>query len=212
VTGVQTCALPIYLRVAGKAAREASAEAAAQLAAVGGVGPAGLEGIRLERARMEEAEQRLSLARAARDVAYAEFAALAPGRLPSEIDDVVAEYEAEIAARTAAETEAAARQEAESPAEPEPAEPEPTLAVSAEWWFGSGAPPPEPLEPVPAAAAPPPAPVRALAERLSAEGREALARIEAQLAALDRVELAKKSLEWHETQANGQPNGQPSGD
>jgi ribose 1,5-bisphosphokinase PhnN len=56
------------------------------------------------------------------------------------------------------------------------------------------------------------APVRALAERLSAEGREALARIEAQLAALDRVELAKKSLEWHEAQADGRPNSQPSAD
>jgi hypothetical protein len=65
--------------------------------------------------------------------------------------------------------------------------------TASQWWFGSQeAPPP------PAAAS---APVKALAERLSAEGREALARIEAQLAALDRVELAKRSLEWHE--ANG---------
>jgi hypothetical protein len=46
--------------------------------------------------------------------------------------------------------------------------------------------------------------VRALAERLSAEGREALARIEAQLAALERVELAKRSLEWHEAQGGSQ--------
>jgi hypothetical protein len=46
--------------------------------------------------------------------------------------------------------------------------------------------------------------VRALAERLSAEGREALARIEAQLAALERVELAKRSLEWHEAHAGRQ--------
>jgi hypothetical protein len=65
--------------------------------------------------------------------------------------------------------------------------------TASQWWFGSEEAPPPP----PAAAAP----VRALAERLSTEGREALARIEAQLAALDRVELAKRSLEWHE--ANG---------
>ena len=64
-------------------------------------------------------------------------------------------------------------------------------ATASEWWFGSAEAPPPP----PAASAP----VRALAERLSAEGREALARIEAQLAALERAELAKKSLEWHET-------------
>ena len=48
-------------------------------------------------------------------------------------------------------------------------------------------------------------PVRALAERLSAEGREALARIEAQLAALERVELAKKSLEWHQANGSAEP-------
>jgi hypothetical protein len=74
--------------------------------------------------------------------------------------------------------------------------PEPPVEVpvtASEWWFGSKE------APAPPAAAS--APVRALAERLSAEGRSALARIEAQLAALDRVELAKKSLEWHE--ANG---------
>ena len=57
-------------------------------------------------------------------------------------------------------------------------------------------------EPTPTAAPASP-PVRALAERLSAEGREALARIEAQLAALDRLELAKRSLEWHEAQSAG---------
>jgi hypothetical protein len=43
-----------------------------------------------------------------------------------------------------------------------------------------------------------------LAERLSAEGREALARIEVQLAALERVELAKRSLEWHESRGGEQ--------
>ena len=75
---------------------------------------------------------------------------------------------------------------------PEPAVEAPAVTAS-EWWFGSQ----EAPAPPPAASAP----VRALAERLSAEGREALKRIEAQLAALDRVELAKKSLEWHE--ANG---------
>ena len=101
-------------------------------------------------------------------------------------------------------------------AEAEIAEPAPTSAVTAEWWFGSNAPAtrPEPAaapEPAPAyaeseptpTAAPASPPVRALAERLSAEGREALARIEAQLAALDRLELAKRSLEWHEAQSAG---------
>ena len=209
--------MTVDLRVAGKAAREASAEAAEQLAAVS-TAEGGLGGIRLERTRLEEAERRLTEARAGRDAAYAEFAALAPGRLPSEVDDVIAEYEAEMAARAAAEPEVPA------PATPEPAavEPEPAgtpaagALPQADWWFGSersatsAEPASEPVsaEPaparVPAAPAPvtpPPAPVRALAERLSKEGREALARVEAQLAALDRVELAKRSLEWHEAQA-----------
>ncbi len=69
--------------------------------------------------------------------------------------------------------------------------------TASEWWFGSSEAPAAP----PAASAP----VRALAERLSAEGREALARIEAKLAALDRVELAKQSLEWHETNGFAEP-------
>ena len=195
--------MTVDLRVAGKAAREASAEAAEQLAAVG-TAEGGLGGIRLERARLEDAERRLAEARAGRDAAYAEFAALAPGRLPSEVDDVIAEYETEMAARAAAEPV------------PAPATPEPGALPQADWWFGSepSATPAEPAsEPVsaepapasvpaaPAPVTPPPAPVRALAERLSKEGREALARVEAQLAALDRVELAKRSLEWHEAQA-----------
>ena len=89
------------------------------------------------------------------------------------------------------------------------------LGAAADWWFAkpSAETAPEPVAaPEPASVGAPPAPVRALAERLSKEGREALARIEAQLAALDRVELAKKSLEWHEAQTNGQPNGRPAGD
>jgi hypothetical protein len=245
--------MTVDLRVAGKAAREASAEVAAELAAVGDTGPAGLDAIRRQRARMDEAERRLAEARADRDAAYAAFAALAPGRLPSEVDDVIADYEAERAARAAAEAdaqaevrsaaEAAAAAASPAPAvagadepalEPAAASPAPEALPSAAWWFGSQpgtprAPEPEPVsdEPAPVASTPtatpaaaattapvasPPAPVRALAERLSKEGREALARIEAQLAALDRVDLAKKSLEWHEAQANGQPNGRPSTD
>jgi hypothetical protein len=231
--------MTVDLRVAGKAAREASAEIAEQLAAVGGEGPgAGLDGIRLERARMEEAETRLAEARADRDTAYAEFAALAPGHLPSEVDEVIAEYEAEQAAQAALAAQAAAEAgaEAEEPpaAEPVPemAEPAPAVAEAlpkADWWFGGDTPPPAPPAPAPepvpaettatadpaaaAPVAPPPAPVRALAERLSAEGRDALARIEAQLAALERVELAKRSLEWHEAQtANGRSEDQPAGD
>ena len=112
----------------------------------------------------------------------------------------------------------------------EVAEPAPVVAEAlpkADWWFGGHPPaPPAPAtpqatEPAPAETtaaaaapvAPPPAPVRALAERLSAEGREALARIEAQLATLERVELAKRSLEWHEAQtANGRSEDQPAGD
>jgi hypothetical protein len=38
-----------------------------------------------------------------------------------------------------------------------------------------------------------------------------LARIEAQLAALDRVELAKRSLEWHQSQSGvEEPEDNPS--
>jgi hypothetical protein len=107
-----------------------------------------------------------------------------------------------VAAEAAAAEAAAERREAErAEAEPEViAEiPEPAAApvTASEWWFGSREAPNAP----PAASAP----VRALAERLSAEGREALARIEAQLAALDRVELAKRSLEWHEANGSAEP-------
>jgi hypothetical protein len=213
--------MTVDLRLAGKAAREASAEAAQELASVGVAGADGLERIRQRRAMTEETEGRLAAARAERDAAYARFEELAPGRLPSEVEEIVAEYEAEQAARAEAEAEAAARAEAEAetaapeepvepeaapeaaepvPAEPVPAEPAPVVEAAptaSEWWFGSKEAPP-----APAAAS---APVRALAERLSTEGREALARIEAQLAALDRVELAKRSLEWHEANGSAEP-------
>lgn len=204
------------LRVAGKTAREASAEAAQELASVGEAGPGALDSVRLERARIEAAERRLAAARADRDAAYARFEELAPGRRPSEVEEIVAEYEAEVAAREAEAAEAAAReaeateaaaaeaaaerQEAErAEAEPEVIAEIPAAApvTASEWWFGSREAPKAP----PAASAP----VRALAERLSAEGREALARIEAQLAALDRVELAKRSLEWHEANGSAEP-------
>jgi hypothetical protein len=199
------------LRVAGKTAREVSA-AAAELASVGEAGRGALDNLRVERARIEEAETRLAAARAERDAAYARFEELAPGRRPSEVEEIVAEHEAEVAAREAEAAEAATTREAEAAAaqaaaeqqETERAEAEPDVVAeipepaagpvtASQWWFGSTEAPEVP----PAASAP----VRALAERLSAEGREALARIEAQLAALDRVELAKRSLEWHE--ANG---------
>ncbi|MDQ1507620.1 MAG: hypothetical protein QOD57_5347 [Actinomycetota bacterium] len=242
--------MTVDLRVAGHAAREASVEAARELAAVGVTGAEGLGRIRFERARIEEAEARLAAARAGRDAAYARFDELAPGRVPSEVDEVIADYEADRAARQAAlaarHEQLAARQEelaaqeaalaartrvdaAPAPAEPEsassgsaPASPEapPVPAIATEWWFGEKASPTGPsptrpvrAEPAPAAVAateppiavpPPPAPVRALAERLSAEGREALARIEVQLAALERVELAKRSLEWHESRGGEQ--------
>jgi DNA repair exonuclease SbcCD ATPase subunit len=295
--------LTIDLRLAGKAAREASAEAPE--------GTGEFERIRRQRAELAEAEGRLATARADRDVAYARFEELAPGRRPSEVEEVIAEYEAEQTARAEAQAQAAAQAEAEAqaqaaaqaeaeaaaqadaeaaaeaeaeaeaeaqaatlaeaeaaaqadaeaaaeaeaeaeaeaqaatlaeaeatamgpvesaveqvepavepvepavePVEPavEPVEPaveqvepavtaaEPALEVAAsasEWWFGSK----EAPAPPPAASAP----VRALAERLSAEGRDALARIEAQLAALDRIELARKSLEWHEDNGSGEP-------
>jgi hypothetical protein len=212
--------MTVDLRVAGKAAQEASAEAARELASVGVPGAEGLDRIRSERARIDVVEARLATARADRDAAYARFEELAPGRLPSEVEDIIADEQAEQAEQAAqaaqaaeqvAQAERAAQAEAEAAAAAEPARtaedvPEPTApvepvveaapATATEWWFGS-------LE---APAAPPAAsaPVRALAERLSAEGREALARIEAQLAALDRVELAKRSLEWHETQSSGE--------
>lgn len=226
--------LTVDLRLAGKAAREASAEAAHELAPVG-VAPDGLERIRERRSHADLAEARLEAARAERDAAYDLFEELAPGRRPSEVDEIVAEYEAEKAARAearaAADAEAAQAQaeaEAETEAEAENAPKaeaevvvdeapvtaeteddevdvsaeaeaeEPAVpATASEWWFGT--------EEAPAAPATAAAPVRALAERLSAEGREALARIQAQLDALDRVEHAKKSLEWHEANGSAKP-------
>ncbi|HEV8627208.1 MAG TPA: hypothetical protein VG034_22410 [Acidimicrobiia bacterium] len=204
--------LTIDLRLSGKAVREASAEAARELATVGGDGTGVLERIRLQRTQQEEAESRLATARADRDAAYARFEELASGRRPSEVEEVIAEYEAEQAARAEAEAAAEAEAEAAAQAEAEPeaakaeaeAAAEPAAeqpATASEWWFGST----EAPAPPPAA----PAPVRALAERLSAEGREALARIEAQLAALDRVELAKKSIEWHEANGSAGPADGP---
>jgi hypothetical protein len=310
--------LTVDLRLSGKAAREISAEAARELAAAGKEGrPESGDGPEEQDGRSEAAEARLAAARANREAAYARFEELAPGRSPSEVEEIIAEHEAALAAAAAAESEAAARRaaadagralaeslrgeeeepqqeataepaaaaveaepavevpevepepaaaavpdEVETPAavetdttEPETAEPrtaeprtaepktaepktaepktaepktaepktaepktaepktaepetaaadvatpEPPVEVPAtasEWWFGSA----EAPAPPPAASAP----VRALAERLSAEGREALARIEAQLAALERAELAKKSLEWHETNGSAKP-------
>ena len=90
--------LTVDLRLAGRATREASAGAARELATVGVEGTEGLERIRLQRVQMEEAEGRLAIARADRDTAYARFEELAPGRLPSEVEEVIAEYEAERAA------------------------------------------------------------------------------------------------------------------
>jgi hypothetical protein len=223
--------LTVDLRLAGKKLQETSAEAELALATVGGAGSEGLELVRLDRGRADGAEVRLDRARAERDAAYVLFEELAPGRRPSEVDEIVAEWDAELAARAEAararadaearaqaeaEAEAAAQAEAEAAEaaaqldaeadievviEPEPetaeaevvAAPEPEVVTASEWWFGT--------KEAPAAPAAASAPVRALAERLSAEGREALARIQAQIDALDRVEHAKKSLEWHE--ANG---------
>jgi hypothetical protein len=220
--------MTVDLRVAGHAARGASVEAARELASVGVAGADGLDRIRLERARIAAAETRLATARTGRDAAYRRFEELAPGRHPSEVEAIIADHEAELAAIIAdheAELAAQAAAEPDPPAlTPEPPEltPEHAAAVNAEWWFApEKAPvtPPEPAPttapagdpgPAPAPAAAPPAPVRALAERLSAEGREALARIEAQLAALDRVELAKRSLEWHQSQSGVEEPEDPS--
>lgn len=276
--------LTVDLRLSGKAAREVSAEAAQELAAAGMERLQMLDRIEEQRPPTEEAERRLAAARAAREAAYARFEELAPGRLPSEVEEIIADHQAAMAAAAAAESEAAARRAAadagrllaeslledaaEEPAPPGNAEPpaaqasevevevEPEVpavpdevepasatdigvalpeeveapataeisvvapeeepapesaaaagttpeapveapATASEWWFGSTE------APAPPAAAS--APVRALAERLSAEGREALARIEAQLAALERAELAKKSIEWHETNGSSKP-------
>ena len=268
--------LTVDLRLSGKAAREVSAEAAHELAAVGAEA---LDRIRLHGVS-EEAEDRLAAARANREAAYARFEELAPGRLPSEVEEIIADHEGAVAAAAAAKSEAAARRaaadagrllaeslrrdaaeervaqpaaepapaealevepeapavpeeeqapapaevsvavseevEAPAPAEisvavpeeepvPEPEAPVEVPATATEWWFGSTE------APAPPAAAS--APVRALAERLSAEGREALARIEAQLAALERADHAKKSIEWHETNGSAEPatNAPPEG-
>ena len=215
--------LTVDLRLSGKAAQMASSEAARDLASVGVESTEGLDRIRLQRASLEEAERRLAIARADRDAAYDRFEELAPGRLPSEVDEIIAEYEADQAAQAEAAADRA-EPEVEAVAEPEEVEttisvvtpdeedvvlesapavvtpPEPPVeapATASEWWFGS--------KEVPAPPAAASAPVRALAERLSAEGREALARIEAQLAALERVELAKKSLEWHQANGSAEP-------
>ena len=180
--------MTVDLRVAGKAAREASAEAAQVLASIGAPGAENLDRIRSERARIEVAEARLVAARSSRDAAYARFEEMAPERLPAEVDEIIADHEAQQAALAeAAETERIETErieterieterieterrekeavDAENAARPEavPAEPAVEPAPTAtQWWFGS-------LE---APAAPPAAsaPVRALAERLSAEG------------------------------------------
>jgi hypothetical protein len=253
--------LTVDLRLSGKAARQVSAETAHELAAVD-VAEA-LERIRLDGASTDEAEARLATARANREAAYARFEELAPGRLPSEVEEIIADHQATVAGAAAAKSEAAARraaadagrilaeslledaaqelvpqptaepataeapeievepealpEEVEAPAaaeisvavpeeEPAPVPVEMTTtpetpvevpATASQWWFGS---PEAPAPPVAASA-----PVRALAERLSAEGREALARIEAQLAALERAEHAKKSIEWHQTNGSAEP-------
>ena len=276
--------LTVDLRLSGRAAREVSAEAAHELAAADAA--EALERIRLDGASsIEEAEARLATARAEREAAYARFEELAPGRHPSEVEEIIADHETAAAAAAATESEAAARraaadagrmlaesllqeeaeervarltaapapaeapaivvepeapavptevaevaapaaaeisitepEEAEAPAaaeisvtvpdeepEPEPAAASVTMpeapvevpVTASEWWFGSTE---APAPPVAASA-----PVRALAERLSAEGREALARIEAQLAALERADHAKKSIEWHETNGSAEP-------
>jgi hypothetical protein len=106
--------LTIDLRLSGKAAREAAGEAARELATVGVEGDGGLDRIRMQRTGLAEAEGRLATARADRDAAYARFDELAPGRRPSEVEEVIAEYEAEQAAQAEAET--AARTEAEAAA------------------------------------------------------------------------------------------------
>ncbi|MEW6472756.1 MAG: hypothetical protein AB1679_10830, partial [Actinomycetota bacterium] len=117
--------LTVDLRLAGKAAREASAEAAQELASVGVVGAEGLDRIRQQRSLVDDTEARLEAARAERDAAYDRFEELAPGRRPSEVDEIIAEYEAEQAERAArakarAEAEAA-RVKAEADAEAEAA-------------------------------------------------------------------------------------------
>ena len=110
----------VDLRLSGKAAREASAEATQELASVGVEGTESLERIRLRRTHLDEAEDRLAAARADRDAAYARFEDLAPGRLPSEIEEIIADHEAEQAEATVrAEAEAAARK-AEAEARPRP--------------------------------------------------------------------------------------------
>ena len=255
--------LTVDLRLSGKAARQVSAETARELAAIDAA--EALDRIRLNGASTDDAEARLATARANREAAYARFEELAPGRLPSEVEEIIADHQATVAANAAAESEAAARraaadagrdlaesllqdaaeepvpqptaepaaaeapeievepealpEEVEAPAAaeisaavpeeeptPEPVPAEMTIspethvevpATASQWWFGS---PEAPAPPVAASA-----PVRALAERLSAEGREALARIEAQLAALERAEHAKKSIEWHQTNGSAEP-------
>ena len=86
--------MTVDLRVAGKNALEASAEAARELASVGTPGAESLDRIRSERARIEDAEARLATARADRDAAYARFEELAPGRPPSEVEEIIADDEA----------------------------------------------------------------------------------------------------------------------
>ena len=189
--------MTVDLRVAGKAAREASAEAVRELGSVGVAGADGLDRVRRERARIEEAESRLAAARVSRDAAYARFDELAPGRRPSEVEEIIAEYEAEVAARAAAkpaapepETPERETPERETP-ESETPVPEPEPTVRGDWWF---APEASPVVPPESAPAPGPAPPVTPAEAAPAPPPPPPA-------ALDRVELAKKSLEWHE--ANG---------
>jgi len=153
---------------------EASVEATRELASVGVAGVDGLDRIRQERARIEEAEQRRPQP-GGRDAAYARFEELARTP-PSEAEDVIADYEAERRPPGRGRRQRSERA-ARPPVEPEPSSPPSRCppppsgsrtarrvagaAAAVEWWFGRSR-RRRRLRPV-----------KALAERLSAEGREA---------------------------------------
>jgi hypothetical protein len=157
------------LRVAGAAAKEASAQAEHQLRV-----PARAQEMEAVTRRAQEARRRYA-------EAEARWADLAPGVDPADVESLAEREEAAVREASARAAPAAAEKEPDTDAsetpETEPAE--------------------EPLDLIADLPDPGDDPVRALAVRLAEDAARTLAAIDRQLADLTRVEYARLSLEWH---------------
>ena len=160
------------LRVSGTTARETSIRAARELGAIGVAGPEGLARIRGLRQEQEATRATVDPPGDARRDALLRWAELAPGEDPAEVEALIERRAGEI--RAAQEARAAAQ--AQAPAEPAP-----------------------PAAPTPAPDLP--EKVRKLAERLAQEAEQTITQVDEQLAELDRIEFARRSLDWHEARA-----------